>query len=263
MANPQKENGYTTIANELVEVLSKSNFSGTQLRIVLFLMRYTYGFNRKTAKLSNKFISEGTGIHSISVSREVKNLVEQNVLIEAEKPTFNSARVLGVNKNYDSWRNRGELAKQLTGSKNTQLTVSESANRGVSEIVNQERKIYKENYKKEINKSSSPKSIYNMATDDNNNASFSSFYKPSFEEVQQYCAERGGKVDARRFFDYYSGRGWKTGTVPIEDWRAVCRQWEEPKPERKADDSKPAVGQKTNCDQRQYSGEFFESLYKS
>lgn len=256
MANPQKENGYTTIANELVEVLSKSNFSGTQLRIILFVMRYTYGFNRKTAKLSNKFISEGTGIHHISVSREVKNLVEQNVLIEAEKPTFNSARVLGVNKNYDSWQNRGELAKPLTVSKNVQLTVSKSANRGVSEIVNQERKIYKYKSKKESNICSSLNNYKNNGTDDN---SFS-FFKPSFEEVKAYCAERGGKVDPQRFFDYYSGRGWKTGTVPIEDWKAVCRQWEQPKPGNNSDGAK--AEQKNNCDQREYSESFFESLYK-
>lgn len=53
------------------------------------------------------------------------------------------------------------------------------------------------------------------------------FTPPTVEEVQAYCAERGNKVDARRFFDFYTANGWHQGRgKPIKDWRAAVRTWE-------------------------------------
>ena len=85
MANPQKENGYTTIANELLEAIYCGKFSPTEFKMLLFILRYTYGFNRKVARLSNSFISGGTKIHEVAVSRAITSLIRDNVLIEQEK----------------------------------------------------------------------------------------------------------------------------------------------------------------------------------
>ena len=53
------------------------------------------------------------------------------------------------------------------------------------------------------------------------------FAKPTREEVRQYCAERGGKVDADRFYDFYETNGWRQGKdKKIRDWRAAVRTWE-------------------------------------
>lgn len=49
---------------------------------------------------------------------------------------------------------------------------------------------------------------------------------PSIEEVQAYCKERGGKVDAAKWFDYYTSNGWKVGKNPMKDWKAAVRNWE-------------------------------------
>ena len=56
MASPQKENGSTDIANELLEAIYSSNFNAPQLDIIYCLIRYTYGFHRKSHKLSINFI---------------------------------------------------------------------------------------------------------------------------------------------------------------------------------------------------------------
>ena len=74
MACPQKENGYTSIANELLEQFYRRRFSSSQLKILLLVIRFTYGFNRKTATLSNTFIAAGTGMHEITFSKEVGTL---------------------------------------------------------------------------------------------------------------------------------------------------------------------------------------------
>lgn len=53
------------------------------------------------------------------------------------------------------------------------------------------------------------------------------FTPPTVEEVQAYCAERGNRVDAQRFFDFYTANGWHQGRgKPIKDWRAAVRTWE-------------------------------------
>ncbi len=53
------------------------------------------------------------------------------------------------------------------------------------------------------------------------------FHPPTLAEVEDYVSERGGKIDAKRFHDFYTANGWKkSGGDPILDWRAVVRAWE-------------------------------------
>ena len=60
------------------------------------------------------------------------------------------------------------------------------------------------------------------------------FAKPTIEEVQAYCLERGKGVDAQKWYDYYSANGWKVGKNPMKDWKAAVRTWE-----RSGDNGKP------------------------
>lgn len=52
------------------------------------------------------------------------------------------------------------------------------------------------------------------------------FTKPTLEEVQAYCRERGNKVDAEKFYDHYTSNGWRVGKNPMKDWKAAVRTWE-------------------------------------
>ena len=54
------------------------------------------------------------------------------------------------------------------------------------------------------------------------------FTPPSVDEVEAYCDERNNLVDAQKFVDYYSARGWKIGksNQPMKDWKAAVRLWE-------------------------------------
>ena len=51
------------------------------------------------------------------------------------------------------------------------------------------------------------------------------FRKPTKEEIQTYIREKGLKVDADRFIDYYESNGWKVGKNPMKDWKATLRNW--------------------------------------
>ena len=148
MASPQKENGYTSIANELLEQLYRRRFSASQLKILLLVIRFTYGFNRKTATLSNTFIAAGTGMHEITVSKEVGTLLRDNVLRLYKKPSFHSSRIIGINKDYESWLNHLELAEALRVSEIFDR-VSETGENELADTLTKKENIRKTNIKKE------------------------------------------------------------------------------------------------------------------
>lgn len=50
--------------------------------------------------------------------------------------------------------------------------------------------------------------------------------RPTIDEVASYCRERGNRVDAQKWHDYYSSNGWRVGKNPMKDWRAAVRTWE-------------------------------------
>lgn len=52
------------------------------------------------------------------------------------------------------------------------------------------------------------------------------FTPPNADEVAAYCQERGNSVDAERFVDFYTAKGWKVGKSPMKDWKAAVRTWE-------------------------------------
>lgn len=61
------------------------------------------------------------------------------------------------------------------------------------------------------------------------------FVAPSVEDVRDYCSSQSLDVDAERFVDYYSSKGWKVGKSPMKDWRAAARNW------ARRDSSKPKL----------------------
>ena len=54
----------------------------------------------------------------------------------------------------------------------------------------------------------------------------SSFIPPTVEEVKAYCIERHNSVNAERFVDFYSSKGWMVGKNKMKDWKAAVRTWE-------------------------------------
>lgn len=148
MASPQKENGYTSISNELLEQIYRRRFSASQLKILLLVIRFTYGFNRKTATLSNTFIAAGTGMHEITVSKEVGTLLRDNVLKLYKKPSFHNSRVIGINKDYEGWRNHLELAEALRVSENCDR-VSEIGETELADALTKKENLTKTTVKKE------------------------------------------------------------------------------------------------------------------
>lgn len=99
MANVQLKNGYTKIVNNLLEQFFIRDFSPIQLRILLMLIRFSYGCNKKTAKIKPQNLFNTAYVYEGDIKRELKHL-ERNKVITCnfENKTF------ALNKNFDEWK---------------------------------------------------------------------------------------------------------------------------------------------------------------
>ncbi len=150
MVNPQKENGYTPIANEVMEAVAKLKINATQFRILIVVWRYTYGFSRKQHYLSESYLANATGIHKKRIGQELLDLIKRNIITEITPPTFSAARVVAFNKHYCQWqtekdsqRKEGQSTETLTGNETIDETVNENVDRGGSENVDQDKQVFK------------------------------------------------------------------------------------------------------------------------
>lgn len=97
MANVQKENGYISIATELLEALYKRNISPDLQSILFAIMRLTWGWHQKADYIKTTTLSEMTGIRSNHVSRALKKLSALK-MIERDANGFTT-----LQKDYDKW----------------------------------------------------------------------------------------------------------------------------------------------------------------
>jgi phage replication O-like protein O len=112
MAKPQKE-PYTPIGNETLERIMKTNLNGTQLRIVMAIWRYTYGFQRKTSDFSINFLANALDANRSQINRETTRLIERNILSVVGSGTRNK-RIIEFNKNYSEWTSYIPTKKETT-----------------------------------------------------------------------------------------------------------------------------------------------------
>jgi phage replication O-like protein O len=111
MANPQVENGHVKIANEIVEQLARINLSNYEWRILMVILRKTYGWNKKTDNISLSQFEDSTGIKSQHIAVALKRLVKSNVITK-----HNGSKVMeyGLQKDYSKWLNKQQpLLKQV------------------------------------------------------------------------------------------------------------------------------------------------------
>ena len=119
MANPQTENGYTKIANEIIENMVLCKFNGSQYALILIILRYTYGYNRKTQRLGLKFLSNAIRIDKKDVKTEIDKLIDANVIIIFNEETYKDSREIGINKDYENWKIEKRKVKNIKeGGKN-------------------------------------------------------------------------------------------------------------------------------------------------
>ncbi|KFK93595.1 MULTISPECIES: replication protein [unclassified Serratia (in: enterobacteria)] len=118
------DNGFMRIANELTDSILLADLTARQLKIMLAIMRKTYGFNKPLDRITNTQIAEMTGIHHTHVCSAKRQLIERGFLVS------NGTKV-GINKHISMWDMKP--IKQV--SQNSE-TLAKSANKTLANSAN-------------------------------------------------------------------------------------------------------------------------------
>ena len=110
MASPQTEDGFTRIANELLDAILSFGFTGRQLTIVMAVIRKTYGFNKKQDEIGLSQFRDITGMARQHASKAIIELREMNVLFVGEG---RFANLISLNKRYKEWKEQ-TITKSVT-----------------------------------------------------------------------------------------------------------------------------------------------------
>ena len=100
-ASPQVEDGYIQIANELIDAIISYPFKNSELKIVIAVIRKTYGWKKKKEQLSFSQISKISRVSIRHTKRVIKRLVQDNLILKEKRENNN---ILALNKDYYSWR---------------------------------------------------------------------------------------------------------------------------------------------------------------
>lgn len=104
-ASPQLENGYTRLANELLDALISAGLTARQWAVVMAIIRKTYGFNKTSDEIGLSQLSAMTGLDKSNLSRTVRELESAKVIHRGDGT---HGHTLGINKKHKQW----ELSKQ-------------------------------------------------------------------------------------------------------------------------------------------------------
>ena len=80
MANPHKKNGFVPIAFEIMEALAKTRIPGQARQILDFILRKTYGWDKKEDSISLSQFTEATNLTKTHVCRGINKLIEMNII---------------------------------------------------------------------------------------------------------------------------------------------------------------------------------------
>jgi len=107
MASPQKEHGYTAIANEILEALACIRLPGEVRQVLDVIIRLTYGWHRQARHITYREFTERTGIQARHVFRALRSLQEHN-LIERTGDGYR------IQKDYEKWRRYSKKGAMAT-----------------------------------------------------------------------------------------------------------------------------------------------------
>ncbi|EMF2455993.1 replication protein [Klebsiella pneumoniae] len=153
------DDGFTRIANELLEAVMHAGLSQHQLLVFMAVMRKTYGFNKKADWVSNEQISVLTGILPHKCSAAKSALVKRGILTQ-------TGRVIGINKAVSEWSSlpvkgteKKPYLKKVTLPESGKKSLPESGNAYYPNQVNTKDKHTKDNKDNINNPPKSPQAV--------------------------------------------------------------------------------------------------------
>ena len=190
MANPQTEDGFTKIANEIMDALCRYRIPGEERQVLDVIFRKTYGWNKRSDNISLTQFAEATGISKPHVVRAIQSLLSKKVIVVTKKGN-DPTHVYEFNKDYESWK---PLPKKVTLPKKA-ISVAKKGNEALPNLGTTKDTITKDTITKE--------KIFSSSGDE------------AKTDEPFYATKKGRKLTGKRLetflrfweaFDYKSGK---------------------------------------------------------
>jgi phage replication O-like protein O len=103
VANPQPE-PFVQFSKELFDAILRAPMPATQQRIVLAIVRRTYGdFGKREAPVSVGLLGKMLGQNKGTVSRALTDLIDHGVIVVVREERHRTTRILALHKDYEAW----------------------------------------------------------------------------------------------------------------------------------------------------------------
>lgn len=106
MAKPELDDGFTRIANEILEALFSAPFHGSELRCLFYVFRQTYGYQRLQVKLTGGILAKATGLDPRNCRQILTSFLERKILIQVDAAQHS----FRFQKNHAKWCFNGRKA---------------------------------------------------------------------------------------------------------------------------------------------------------
>lgn len=192
-ATPQTDKGFIRIAtgnseNDILMALAGAKLGGTELSIILCIIRKTWGWSKKEDWISLTQFEKYTKRSRQTIVNAINQLVKKNILVKKTIPGIKT--VYGFNKNFSSWEH--QLVKKTVPVQKTSTTSKENCTGLVKKTRPTKDTIQKKLLQK---KYASIKSLNNDIFEEISkkyNVPLA-FVLSKLEDLQNYCSRKGKK----------------------------------------------------------------------
>lgn len=112
MASPQVEDGFTRIADELLEALCIARLTARELAVAIAVIRKTYGFAKTRDRIAASQLAEITGIARAKIPGILSSLAEKNVVRFHGERRRGRMPTLSIAKDHSKWPKREASCSQ-------------------------------------------------------------------------------------------------------------------------------------------------------
>ena len=105
--------GYVRIANSIMQALYTLPISNREMRVLLFILYQTYGYNHKERELSNSYIGRGVGITQAHAAETVKKLVRAKI-VKQSLIGKRRTQTLSLNTHLNEWVTTPQIGSRTT-----------------------------------------------------------------------------------------------------------------------------------------------------
>ena len=108
--------GFTKVDNIIFEALLIADINCTQLKVLLAIIRYTYGYSREECMITASYIARITGKSLRSVQYSLKKLCDMGIIEKrkSHKNNINWYKVKPVDNYVDNYVDKSWITKTKT-----------------------------------------------------------------------------------------------------------------------------------------------------